>query len=325
MRTGLRLSLLLLMAGVSAGCASSARHTGLNSRLITHAVPSSSSAPGPYDTAVQPDSLETVMGKIRELSARANPRPKRASGSTLESFDRTLEAAVLALKVFPTAETHRRVASEYARLGVFDAAHRHYRAAIAIDSGDAAAYDGLARLWRDAGLPALALGDAHRAAYFAPSSAEAHNTLGTVLQALGQNEAARRAYAFALLLQPEAAYALNNLGYLSLIAGHPDEAAAYCRRAITVDGRSVAAHHNLALAYAASGRMDLVRQTLRDAGSIARADYNEGIINLSLGKSLEALAAFEAACRTAAGGPADSCDRARALRNMPARVDGGTE
>ena len=42
------------------------------------------------------------------------------------------------------------------------------------------------RVWRDWGLPALALGDAHRAIYYAPQSASARNTYGTVMQALGQ-------------------------------------------------------------------------------------------------------------------------------------------
>lgn len=264
------------------------------------------------------------MSRIRELSTQASPRQKQSPGSTIESYDRTLEAALLALKAFPTAESHRRVADEYARIGVLDAAQTHYRAAVTIDRQDGAAYDGLARLWRDAGLPTLALGDAHRAVYFEPGSAEARNTLGTVLQALGQHESAREAYETVLALQPGAAYALNNLGYLSLVVGDPAKAIGYCQEAIAADATLVAARHNLALAYAVTGRMDLVRQALRDAGPAARADYNEGIINLSLGRSAAALAAFEAACE-GPGGPRDSCTRARALRTLPAKLDGGAE
>jgi Flp pilus assembly protein TadD len=286
--------------------------------------PPDAAAPAPYDTAAPADSLETAIGKLRELAARSSPVPRQSQGATLESLDGTLEASLLALKTFPGAESHRRVAAEYARLGVLDAAHTHYRAAIALNRRDAAAYDGIARLWRDAGLPGLALGDARRAVYYAPRSPEALNTLGTVFQALGMSGPAQRAYENALAIEPRAAYALNNLGYLALVEGNATKAIRYCRRAIAVNAALVAARHNLALAYAAAGRMDLVRQTLRDAGSVARADYNEGIINLSLGRPAAALAAFEAACLTRVG-PGDSCERVRVLKDAADRVDGGGE
>ncbi len=309
-----RLTVGVVVAGaLAAGCASSRAPSSLSSRFVSGAQPGSASAPAPFDVAPAADSLETVIGKIRELSARAQPRPRQALGSTLESSDPGLAAALLALRAMPGAETNRRVAAEYARLGVFDAAHRHYRVALVFDPRDAAAYDGLARLWRDARLPALALADAHRAVYFAPYSAAARNTLGTVLQALGNEREAQNAYEVALAIQPDAAFAMNNLGYLSLVDGDAATAIRYCRQAVAADPALLAARHNLALAYAASRRMDLARQALREAGSVARADYNEGVINLSLGERPAALAAFQAACG-ARGGPADACDRARALR-----------
>src|SRR5512143_3370746 len=177
---------------LTAGCASST-HGGLNSRFI---VPAGKGRPAaaPYDTGAPADSLEIAIGRIREVSARAHPSAKRIVGPTIESMDGQLAAALLALDVFPSAETHRRVAREYARLGIFDASYGHYQAVTRINPRDADAYDALARLWRDAGLAALALGDARRAVYFAPNSPEALNTLGTVLQALGNNREARNAY-----------------------------------------------------------------------------------------------------------------------------------
>ena len=59
---------------------------------------------------------------------------------------------------------------------MLDAAYRHFNRALALNPRDAAAYEGLARVWRDWGLPQLALGDAHRATFFAPQSASARNT-----------------------------------------------------------------------------------------------------------------------------------------------------
>jgi Flp pilus assembly protein TadD len=321
--TGLAVSVIAIGL-LASGCASSARRTGLNSRLIRPAQHGSSATPAPYDVEVRADSLETVMGKIRELSSRARPAPKTLSGPTIESFDRTLAAALLALDAFPGAETHRRVAREYARLGIFDFAQRHYRAALQIEPYDAAAYEGLARLWRDARLPWLALGDAQRAVYYAPGWAAARNTLGTVLQALGHNHDARNAYRIVLAIQPDAAYAMNNLGYLALLDGNTPEAIRYCREAIAADASLLAARHNLALAYASANRMDLARQVLLEAGTVARADYNLGIINLSRGRLADAIADFAAACRTDRAEPR-ACEQADALRTRVALGEGGTE
>jgi Flp pilus assembly protein TadD len=85
----------------------------------------------------------------------------------------------------------------------------------------AAAFDELARIWRDAGVPNLALPDATRAVYFAPTSAEAHNTLGTVLAMLGQLELARREFGRALALDPGAEYARTNLCRLATDGPQP--------------------------------------------------------------------------------------------------------
>lgn len=313
---------VLMAGGIVAGCASATR-SSLNSRLIRPAQ-GSAAAPAPYDVGVKQDSLETVMGKIRELSARARPVSKQISGPTIESYDRQLAAALLALDAFPGAETHRMVAGEYARLGVFDAAHKHYRAALALNPRDAFAYEGLARLWRDVHLPMLALGDAQRAVYFAGASAEARNTLGTVLQALGHNREARHAYQVALMLQPGAAYALNNLGYLALLEGDTPTSIRRFREAIAAEPTLVTAKHNLALAYAVAGRMDLAERTLAEAGPAARADYNIGIINLARGKVADAQQNFAAACQADRALPR-ACERAQSLRAAAGIAEGGTQ
>lgn len=321
--TALAVTVLLAIGSCTAGCASSTRRAGLNRRLIRPAQ-SGSTTPAPYDVGVRQDSFESVIGKIRELQARARPEAKSISGPTIESFDRELRAALLALEAFPGTDTNRRVAEEYARLGVFDFAHRHYRIALAFDPRDGATYEGLARLWRDAGLPALALADAQRAVYYAPQSPEARNTLGTVLQALGENREARKTYESALVLQPSAAYALNNLGYLALLEGDSTQSIRYLRAAIASDAMLVAAKHNLALAYAVAGRMDIARDVLIEAGPVARADYNIGIINLARGKVADARANFAAACQADRALPR-ACERADTLRARLGNAEGGTE
>ncbi|MGH9313307.1 MAG: tetratricopeptide repeat protein, partial [Vicinamibacterales bacterium] len=224
-----------------------------------------------------------------------------------------LAAAVASLQAFPTAAAWGLVAAEYARLGILDAAYDHYRQAVALDPRDAAAYDALARIWRDSGLPHVGLGDARRAVYFAPHSAEAHNTLGTLLHALGQRRAARDAYEFALMLDPGAAYALNNLCYLSLLEGDSSGAIALCRRAIVLDPSLSPARRNLALSYASADRLDLAEQELLVADARPVAFYNLGIIGLARRDYPSALAAFEIACE-ARPAPPGACDRVARLR-----------
>ena len=95
---------------------------------------------------------------------------------TVESTDRALSAALLMVAIAPTAEAHRAVADRYRVLRIPDMAYDHYLRASQIDRTDAAAYEGLARVWRDWGFPQLGVADASRAVYYAPASASAHNT-----------------------------------------------------------------------------------------------------------------------------------------------------
>jgi tetratricopeptide (TPR) repeat protein len=143
---------------------------------------------------------------------------QRSFGATIESQDKALAAALLLLRLSPSPARHRDVATEYRRLRIDDAAFDHLTAATRLDPADAAAYDGRARIWRDWGFPQMGMADAARAVFYAPGSAEAHNTRGTLLAAVGQTEAARRDFEMALSLNPGASYALDNLRYLDRLS-----------------------------------------------------------------------------------------------------------
>src|SRR5207247_4202917 len=103
------------------------------------------------------ESLGSYITRIRDVSSAAKPTPSLTQ--TIESSDPLLSAALTQLAASPTAENHRRVASEYRRVRVLDLAHKHLSAAVQLDPRDAAAFDGLARIWRDWGFPQLGLGD----------------------------------------------------------------------------------------------------------------------------------------------------------------------
>ena len=271
------------------------------------------------------NSLSEFMAKIRHLSAR----PARPDVATLEGWDHQLAAELKLVSSAPTGDRHRELAEHYRLRGVLDAAYRHFNRALALNPRDAEAYEGLARVWRDWGLPHLGVGDAHRATFYAPRSAAAHNTYGTLMQALGRYKDAKVAYELAGKLDPSAAYALNNLCYVSFLDGRIDAAIDFCTQAVKMDPSLAAAKNNLALAYAAAGRPDLARTHFLDAGDPASGLYNTGIVYLASRDYRSALAAFDAASRNR---PTFNLARERArqlremLRTLPAnpieRLDG---
>ena len=134
-------------------------------------------------------SLEAFMAQVRQRASEA--RSARVPAVTIEAQDPRLAAALVALNTQPSPEAYRAVAREYSRLQVTDRALDYLKKALDLDRRDWATFDALARVSRDSGSLSIALGDAHRAVYFAPRSPVARNTLGTVLQSLGRRNQAR--------------------------------------------------------------------------------------------------------------------------------------
>jgi tetratricopeptide (TPR) repeat protein len=121
----------------------------------------------------------------------------------------------------------------------------HCDSALALAPRAAEAYVLRAKLWRDSGLPHMGLPDAQRAAYYAPASPSAANTLGMLLHRMSQYDAAALEYERVLTLDPAASYALNNLCALRLEERRPKEAEGLCRRALALDPGLRPAQENL--------------------------------------------------------------------------------
>jgi tetratricopeptide (TPR) repeat protein len=238
------------------------------------------------------ETLETYIEKARQLTAAARPRPQPVP-ETIEGQDAELSAARLMLALAPGAESHRRVAVAYMRVGVLDAAYDHFKAALRLEPTDAASFDGLARVWRDWGLPNLGLGDAHRAIYYAPSSPTVYNTLGTVLLKLGQTAAAQSAFEAALQRDPEAPYALSNLCYVKFLQGQGAQAIAACGSAVGLQPGLAAAHNNLGLAYWVEGDRLAATAAFASIGGPGAARYNTGIALLASRMFQQAAEAFD--------------------------------
>jgi Flp pilus assembly protein TadD len=277
-----RIVVSIMIAALAAGCA--ARKTVRSARTT----PSARPAPA------APQSLESFIQKVRAASERARPDSSDRAHA-IEISDPALAKELRALTLEPTAANHRAVAAAYVRHGVLDMAHEHFSAAVALEPADGGSWDGLARIWRDWGFAHLALPDAYRAVYYLPDSASAHNTLGTVLQALGRDVDARAQFEKALALDVNAAYALSNLCYGWRIAGHPTKAAEACRGALKMRPDLESARNNLALAYEAEGNLSAAIETLAASADKARAAYNEGLLHLARRRYQEALNAFDVA------------------------------
>ena len=226
------------------------------------------------------------------------PAAKRPAVLTLESRTKTLAQAKLRQQLAPTLENERALAEEYIKAGVLDAAFDHFQAALSLDPHDVGSFDGLARIWRDWGFANLALPHAYRAAYWAPESAAAQNTLGTVLLRLGLFDAAREHFEQARALDPEAAYSANNLCYLELQRANAEAAIPLCREAAALDPASRTVRNNFAVALATAGDLDGAFAAFESDSSPAIAAYNQGIVLLATRQFDRARDAF-ARARTA--------------------------
>ncbi len=180
-------------------------------------------------------------------------------------------------------------------LDVSDVATAYLTEAVKLDAKCAVAHDALAKVWRGQGSHGQALGSAHRAIYFSPTSSAFWNTYGTILQEVGRLEEAAGAYRRVTELDPLAVYAHSNLCYLGMLSGSTDAAASACLAALAIDATFVPALNNLALLRAAAGESSNAFDLFASAGGKAVAHYNIGMVRLSQRDFPAALSAFEAA------------------------------
>jgi tetratricopeptide (TPR) repeat protein len=299
----MRVVALFLGVALAGGCATR-RGASVNTELVKQGGPSvdlsghSNAASGP---------LQDYMKMIRHLSVR--PVMREGAGANAESRDPLLAAALGLAAANPSAANHLRVGQEYFRLNVLDSSYTYVNRALLQEPRLAGAHEMLARIWRDWGFPGLGIGPATRAVYFDRSSAQAENTLGTILDAVGQPKEALRAFARAAALDPSAAWALNNLCFVELRMGRLADARSHCEAALDVDPTMIAAHNNLALTFVASGDPAGARQAFLAAGNPAGAAYNRGIVHMASRQYLPAAKAFEEAI---AARPTFSAAKARA-------------
>jgi Flp pilus assembly protein TadD len=216
------LGLVLLAAG---GCASGGSAT-LAQKFVRQGTPAVDLG------GTRPDSFRTKVKAPPQHASISSVASRVSSGaSSIEAVQPALRDALFRLRFEPTVANHIEVARVYRRLGIMDTAYDYLKEGLAINGNDPVAYDALARHWRDWGQPGEGLTLAYRAVALAPEWSTAHNTLGTLLFALGQRTEARKRFEMALGLQPGAPWVLQNLCTAYQAEGRTREAIATCRQA----------------------------------------------------------------------------------------------
>jgi tetratricopeptide (TPR) repeat protein len=318
-----RMSLVLSggLVLVSAGCAGHVAPSVAPASTASEVTAPGAAAP---PVEIVDRTLEAALARTRLISGAARPVVKTTQATSIESRYPALAEALAIVEASPTAENNRLAGEAYRQVGVLDQAHQYFSEAVRLDPSDAAAYDGLARVWRDWGYPNLGLGDAYRAVYHAPKSAAAYNTLGTLLQALGLRGPARQAYDRALALDSGAAYAFNNLCYLSFLDGNRAAASRECQAALELLPGSTVARNNLGLVYASLGELQSARREFSSATHAERAPYNLGVVQFAAGNYADAARSFESAydANPALRAAGSLAERARQLAGRQASSEG---
>jgi Tfp pilus assembly protein PilF len=79
------------------------------------------------------------------------------------------------------------------------------------------------------------------------------------------------------------------------VEGKASQAIEECGTALRIDPTLAVAHNNLALTYAAVGRLDLAEGEFAKAGDTGNAAYNMGIVLMAQSRYSEAATQFESA------------------------------
>ena len=293
-RCSAAVSLSVCLAALVAGGCATHRQPTFGERLIVGGGKQSKQSieVGPPKAEADARAFEAYVASVMQQAAAARPK-EAAPLPSVESRSPELAAALRRLQLEPTAGNYRLAGEAYLAAGVLDLAHQSLSQAVKLDPSDARAFDSLARIWRDWGFPGNGLGDVSRALYYAPKSPEAHNTLGTLLQALGRLPEARAAYSKALALDPHAAYALNNLCYLSFLDGNGRAAIGECQSALGLSPDSTPTRNNLGLVYASLGDLQSAKREFSASGQKARAAYNMGVTEFALRRYKDAAASLQ--------------------------------
>jgi tetratricopeptide (TPR) repeat protein len=228
--------------------------------------------PSPTEKAAAVEPARTPPSRPRPPAPRA-PAPLAAPA---------LPTLPLAVATPPPAEPGNpfELAKQYHKMGRFEDALVHYRAAIARDEFLLAARNNLGLLFHERGLLNEAIEQLTYATRADPNYAAAHKNLGVVYMDAGRLELARAELTVASKLDPKDADALMNLGLVEMKAGKPEVGKEWLLRALRLDSRHALSHYNLGFLYEQSGEIARARQHYSSFVEYASPEYANEIVNV---------------------------------------------
>ena len=133
-------------------------------------------------------------------------------------------------------------------------------------------HNDIAALYLTVGQLELARDHLQQAITLAPSFADPHFTLGSLLVGEGNTVGAIEEFRRAIEIQPDYSEAHNNLGALLLSSGETEEGIMHYRFAVQFDDRNAGAFFNLANALVAEGELEEATELYREAAAITPND-----------------------------------------------------
>ena len=220
---------------------------------------------------------------------------------TQNRIDEALEYAQRAVRVAPSAETHRNLGIALTRADRILDAIAEFDLALQLkpDLADAHYNLGIA-LMRLGRLPE-AMDQWQRALRIQPDYVEAHYNIGVALMRLGRMPEAIEHWEQALRIQPDYAEVHYNLGLALVKLGRVPEAIGHWEQALRIQPDYAEAHCNLGAALEQQGQLEEAvkhyEQALRLKPDLAEVQYNLGVVLSETGRMPEAIEHWEEALR----------------------------
>ena len=189
--------------------------------------------------------------------------------------ERLAEARVLYRTVLATRPDHQEALKACAlvsfRLDAVDEAAALLQRAVALDAGDAGAFNDLGNVLQAAGRLDAALAAYRRAVEIDPERAETHVNLGQALRAKGDLDGAAEALDRAAALRPDHAGTLLRIGLVHHATGDLDGAASAFLQVLAIEPENAEACFALGNVLYAQGRLDEAVEAYGQAATL-RAD-----------------------------------------------------
>ena len=216
-------------------------------------------------------------------------------------IDEALAHAQHAVKVAPSAETHRNLGIGLTRMGRIPEAIAEFTLALQLNPNLADAHYNLALAWLRQDKLTEAIEQWEQALRIQPRYLEAHYNLGVALMRLGRMPEAMEHWEDALRIQPDYAEVHYNLGLALMRMDRVPEAMEHWERAVQIDPNYTEAHANLGVALEQAGRVEEAvghyEQALRIQPNLAVVHFDLGNALVRLGRVPEAIQQYEAAVR----------------------------